>query len=216
MTPAEVLHEARAVGLEVTVAPSGNLLAKPAGRLTPELHALLTGHKAELLDYLRMPPAANDTAPDLTGCDVGRTPGIPPETAAKFKAASEALDQQIAEAVAASWRTIARGEGDASDPDRWCWPSSPAMTTREMETYSARLVRFIGLGLSAEHAERLADRLVIRDREQDDRRVCIECTHVRAGLLRCANWRQAGIGAPELGDMTERLQHCDGFKGSDQ
>lgn len=65
----------------------------------------------------------------------------------------------------------------AIDPDRWCWPHSTAMNTVEIDTFIARLARFTDKGLIKDAAECLADSLVIRDREQDDRAMCLECTH---------------------------------------
>lgn len=52
MTPADVLRKAYDAGLEVGVAPSGNLAVKPADRLTPELRGLLIAHKSALLQAL--------------------------------------------------------------------------------------------------------------------------------------------------------------------
>src|SRR5574343_1131693 len=67
----------------------------------------------------------------------------------------------------------------ATDPDRWCWPHSTAMNSGEIDTYTMRLTRFTDKGMSLEDAERLADKLVIRDREGDDQRLCLECTHMQ-------------------------------------
>ena len=42
-------------------------------------------------------------------------------------------------------------------------------------------------GLQALDAELLADKLVNRDREADERRLCLECSHLsRVGGWRCA------------------------------
>jgi restriction endonuclease Mrr len=91
------------------------------------------------------------------------------------------------------------------------------MNTGEIDRFTARLVRFTDRGLTMDDAERMADRLVIRDRQKDDRAICLECTHLhRAG--RCGNWQRAGVAiqsrdaqlAPEFMHL---LQRCDGFKG---
>ena len=84
----------------------------------------------------------------------------------------------------------------AADPDRWAWPHSAAMTGAEIETFTARLARFTDRGLGLEDAEALADKLVTRDRESDDRRLCVECVHLTghsAGAMRCTNWQRAGV-----------------------
>ncbi len=110
----------------------------------------------------------------------------------------------------------------APDADRWCWPHSTAMTGGEIEAFTARLSRFTDKGLTLDGGEALADRLVIRDRESDDRRLCLECLHLAghaAGSWRCGNWQQAGIASnvrdTQLpGELVRTLQRCHGFKES--
>lgn len=99
--------------------------------------------------------------------------------------------------------------------DRWCWPVSSAMNAEEIDTFTARLVRFTDKGVNLHGSEALAGRLVIRDREQDTRRVCMECIHLNNGR-RCANWKTAGVAnqAQDAQLPTEfvlQLQHCHGF-----
>ena len=105
------------------------------------------------------------------------------------------------------------------NPDRWCWPHSEAMTGREIETFTARLVRITDKGVSLNDGEALADKLVMRDRESDDRRLCLECTHLagHAGHWGCRNWQRAGVAvrARDAGlsaALVMQLQRCDGFK----
>lgn len=105
------------------------------------------------------------------------------------------------------------------DPDRWCWPHNMAMNGAEIDTFTARLHKFTDKGLPSAGGEMLADKLVIRDREQDDRRVCLECGHFAghgAGSWRCDNWQAAGVGirsrdAQLPADLVVQLQRCDGF-----
>lgn len=101
------------------------------------------------------------------------------------------------------------------DPDRWCWPHSSAMTGREIDTMAERTHLFNRRGLAALEAELLADKLVTRDREADDRRLCLECVHLSraGGALRCAQWQRAGLGVPGVpAGLALVLQRCDGFK----
>lgn len=107
----------------------------------------------------------------------------------------------------------------ADEHDPCCWPNSTAMTGHEIDTFTARLARFTDKGTSTDVGETLADKLVIRDRESDDRRLCLECRHL-AGYgpesWRCGNWQAAGtaIKARDAGlpaDLVWRLQRCDGF-----
>ena len=108
----------------------------------------------------------------------------------------------------------------AADPDRWCWPHSAAMTGAEIDNFTARLARFTNKGLSLEDAEALADKLVTRDRELDDRRLCLECLHLSGQSGRawdCKNWRRAGVAlrardAQLSASMVYLLLRCDGFK----
>ena len=102
------------------------------------------------------------------------------------------------------------------DPDRWCWPHSSAMTGREIDTMAERTSLFNRRGLPALQAELLADKLVTRDREADDRQLCLECAHLSrtGGAMRCAQWQRAGLGAPGIpAGMVLVLQRCDGFRG---
>ena len=102
------------------------------------------------------------------------------------------------------------------DPDRWCWPHSAAMNGGEIDTFTQRLHQFTRRGLAALDAESLADKLVTRDRESDDRRLCLECSNLsRAGGWRCAQWQRAGLGtASLLADLVRQLQRCDSFKAA--
>ena len=102
------------------------------------------------------------------------------------------------------------------DPDRHCWPNSTAMTGREIDAFTARLSRFADKGLSLDDGEALTDKLVIRDRESDDQRCCLECRHLAgygSASWRCSNWKGAGVGASRLPlVLVLMLQRCDGFE----
>ena len=103
------------------------------------------------------------------------------------------------------------------DPDRWCWPHSDALTGREIDTFTGRLALFTAKGLTPNDAEVLADKLMIRDRDGDDRRVCLECSHLRcqAGHSHCLGLRYAGMGGSlVLSGQIAMLQRCDGFNGA--
>ena len=86
------------------------------------------------------------------------------------------------------------------DPERWCWPHSQAMTGREIDTFAERSSQFNRRGLTALDAELLAEKLVNRDRDGDDRHLCVECRNCRPGL-RCVN-KLAVLNV---------LQRCDHF-----
>ena len=109
----------------------------------------------------------------------------------------------------------------ALDPDRHCWPHTDAMNSQEIDTFTARLHRFTDKGMTLTEGEALADKLVTRDRELDDRRLCLECTHLAgyAQTFGCRAWQRAAIaikardsGLP--GDLVRTLQRCDAFKAA--
>lgn len=77
-----------------------------------------------------------------------------------------------------------------------------------------RTEQALSAGLTANEADALADRLHLRDREGDDRRLCLECRHLRADAegWRCASAR--GLRGPLARDLVVRLlQRCSGFEG---
>ena len=144
----------------------------------------------------------------LTGWKVTIPDGVSAATLAKFRAASLALDASI----------VAAGVLPRNDADAHCWPHSTAMNGAEIDAFMARAHRFTDKGLTLDHAEALADKLVIRDREQDARRVCLECSHCSGSKSwRCGNWAEAGVAASAFGaglgrDLAIQLQHCPGFR----
>lgn len=86
----------------------------------------------------------------------------------------------------------------ALHPDTGCWPDSAAMNTEEIRIFTMRLGHFTSRGEAA--AEALADKLLLRDRDFDERRLCAECRHCDAAR-RCGH-RQA---------VREVFHRCDYF-----
>jgi hypothetical protein len=76
----------------------------------------------------------------------------------------------------------------------------PAWTDAEIVTFEKRVARSTWLGYP--DAKGRAERLLHRDRDTDDRRLCIECQHAGPGW-RCAR-REAF--------MLDQLQRCPMFK----
>ena len=111
--------------------------------------------------------------------------------------------------------------GVQTGPDLCCWPHSSAMNTQEIATFIVRLEQFSRIGVSLAEAELLAERLVLRDRDEDDRQLCLECQHLQGdvGRWRCANAQRAGMAvgtanAPLPAGLTQQLQRCPGLKPS--
>lgn len=112
-------------------------------------------------------------------------------------------------ALLANTRMAANDPSPATEPqdfDRWCWPHGEAMSRREIEVFMKRDSQFQRRGMSAEEAEKLADKLVKRDRDYDDRRLCLECQNLtgRPGAWRCGQQR---VGA----DWVVLPKRCDSF-----
>jgi TubC N-terminal docking domain len=83
-------------------------------------------------------------------------------------------------------------------------------TDADITRFLARRARLMRWGWSESVAEQLADRLVRRDREPDDRVCCADCGHYRPS--RCGNHRRAGLNAAGVGrDLAMMLQRCPGF-----
>ena len=86
-----------------------------------------------------------------------------------------------------------------------------AWTDGDIARFEDRRARLMRWGWSEAEAEKLAERLVRRDREGDDRVSCADCRHYRAG--RCGNHISAGLWAPDVGrDLAGMLQRCPGFQ----
>ena len=100
-------------------------------------------------------------------------------------------------------------EFHSEDLDRWCWPMSEAMNGREIDLMIARSNLFSDRGMRTDDAERLADVLVNRDREMDDRRLCMECAHLSG--RRCSASAIAGAGQNVVA-LVQLPQRCPAFK----
>lgn len=55
----------------------------------------------------------------------------------------------------------------------------PAWGDREIARFTFRVGLFQRRGLPPREAEKLADRLALRDYQRDDRRVCLECESIQ-------------------------------------
>lgn len=197
----------------VSSVPTGAVCQTPDGLLS-----VLAVPAPPVFEKRNIEPAANEPTPTTTVqavfteagnklIDIGtvRPPGLSP----LLLAASLALDASIS----------AAGTLPGNDPDADCWPDSTAMTGAEIDLFTARLQRFTDKGLTRTDGEALADKLVIRDRETDDRRCCLECRHLSGyghTSWRCGNWQAAGVAIRPRdtqlpANLVLQLQRCDGF-----
>lgn len=174
----------------------------------PALTTTVQADLSAIADIEGKPTTPADSASGAV-IDIGtvRPPGLTPA----LLAASLALDAEIQ----------AAGQFDDNDetPDRWCYQSSTTMPGSEIDLFAARLARFIDKGVIHDDAESLADRLAIRDRDSDDRRLCLECAHLQGygqASWRCGNWQAAGIATNPrstqlAADLVFQLQRCAGL-----
>ncbi len=89
-------------------------------------------------------------------------------------------------------------------------PASRIRTDADIAAFLKRRARLLRWGWTEADAERLAERLVQRDRDIDDRVSCADCRHYSGRT--CANHRAAGVGDRNVGrSFAEVLQRCPGF-----
>jgi len=96
------------------------------------------------------------------------------------------------------------------------------MTGNEIDVFNSRLSLLTSKGLPQEDAEAVAGELLQRDREADDRSLCLECIHLAGygpSSWRCGAWQRSGVAlrARDAGlpaDLVLLLQRCDGFTSS--
>jgi len=86
-----------------------------------------------------------------------------------------------------------------------------AWTNADIAAFIDRRARLMRWGWAEPDAERLAERLVFRDREADPRVSCTDCNHYRPG--RCGNHKAALLSSAEIGrDLAGMLQRCPGVE----
>lgn len=92
------------------------------------------------------------------------------------------------------------------------WPHDDAMTAVEADRCIDRRARLLACGQAVEDAERLAYKLLIRDREGDDRRMCLECNYYGSSgrCVAAATGRLVGASA-WLEPVPTILQRCEAF-----
>lgn len=94
------------------------------------------------------------------------------------------------------------------------YPTFETWTAAEIDAFAVRVELLARCGQRPRQAEALATRLLQRDRDQDERRLCLECRFFLRG--RCTNWRAAGMAGRRYSDLGRRyplmLKRCPGFE----
>lgn len=188
----DLLQGLRQAGFTLSVLPSGDLTVRPASKLTDDQRAAIKARKADIVASLQTPaPAFDREAFEERAAIIEHDGGLTRDQA-------EALAAEI--------------HGEPLDPDRHCWPHTDAMNTREIERFTQRVEWFTRRGVNPVKAEKLADQLVKRDRDGNDRRMCLEC----AGLDSRGRCTPAQCGRIEgvqgqLEPVPHVLHRCEGF-----
>jgi hypothetical protein len=86
----------------------------------------------------------------------------------------------------------------------------------EINTFTAKKVLLISRGCATDDAEQIAERLTLRDRQHDDRQLCLECAYLQGwSYWRCGNWQTANVAGNGLSrDIVFLFQRCVGFKSA--
>lgn len=81
----------------------------------------------------------------------------------------------------------------------------------EIEAFTSMEARFLRMGRTVD-AKHLAERLILRNREQDDRRLCLECAWLKetGGCRAAATGRLAGVNR-KLSPVQTILHRCEAF-----
>lgn len=103
--------------------------------------------------------------------------------------------------------TLASSDDTDRRADAWCWPHSEAMNTAELARMAARLRQFARRGIADAEADRMADRLMLLERQGSALRACLACCRLAGGAA--DGWRcLVGLSA-----RVDRLHPCDAFTG---
>lgn len=128
------------------------------------------------------------------------SPLVPGETAKD--AAAPAFSIKAPRAAANRSRRLTNDEADRCHAP--CWDDA------EISAFTARTERFALRGCT--DAEHLAERLTLRDRDRDDRRLCLECSWLgdTGRCVAAATGRLPGADR-RLEPVPTILQRCEGF-----
>ena len=223
----ELLEDLRSAGLSVYLIDD-KIVVAPKAKLTDPLRDAIRTHRDGLAGLLK--PATTDGAPmhvpetaaaGLRTC-AGCSNRLRHGTCAEPVAAGLATKFEIrwppaghaqscpaysaktpVEAARRHYRLTKR-DSDSCHAPQW--------DDAEISTFTTRVLKFVARGIDPTDADDLAERLTLRDRDQDDRRMCVECVHLKA------NGRCAAAHAGRLLGVDRRFEpvptqlwRCEGF-----
>ena len=161
----------------------------------------------ELLHHLRSAGLVLTLTP-TGGLHVAPRSGLTDDHRAAIRAERDALVMALQAEAAPSLR---RSGNPLMTPEQGDDCHAGGWDDAEIVAFTAREARFTRMGRAAD-AEHLAERLTLRDRQHDDRRLCLECAAL-ADNWRClvaARGRLAGADR-RLEPVQTILQRCPGF-----
>ena len=94
-------------------------------------------------------------------------------------------------------------------------PAAHRRTDAEQRRFDFRAAMFQRRGLGERDVLALAEQLLQRDRQRDDRRVCIECAHMqRSGHCMAVKQGRMQVACPadQFTVMPQLLQRCTAFR----
>lgn len=186
MGAADLMRELRDAGLVLALKPDGGLNVAPRNALTEERRAAIRAGRDALVLALQAEDA----------CGIGTQQGTHPTLAPPADGSSPPPPRPSHEPL------MEREYGDACH--------ARGRDDAEIEAFATRVERFRRLGRA--DADVLAEGLMLRDRDQDDRRMCIECSHLgeRGRCVAAATGRLQGADR-RLEPVQTLLQHCPAF-----
>ena len=214
----DLLDDLRGAGFSVT-AEGEKLVVSPWSKLTEDMLDALRKAKPDLMALLAGPATVSRTCTDRQHLLQHGTCGEPVAAGlladrfgivwppAGHATSCRALTPKPAPESAGRPYRLSPAEADRCHAGAW--------DEGETALFVARVSLFLRRGVGAEDADDLAERLVLRDRDGDDRRACVECRnlagHVSTGL-RCKAARAAGV-APDLPvALVMQQQRCPAFQ----
>lgn len=238
-----VLTTLQSAGLVLTLTTERGLGVTPKAKLTEPLRALIKAHRDELLQWVSK-EASNDPASPKAP-EPQPAPAVVSKVVSKKTADWKDLDRAYQTHHITCPTCIAAGKGyglrcgtgaalcaayDAVDmpkhqkvahlPPQAKADIHPSLLTAanrvEIDTMVARLALFDTRGLNVNDAERLADKLLVRDREGDHRGACAECRRMQGsgpGRWKCgdrAPVQSNELAGANLGEayVHLNLHHC--------
>ena len=241
MSARDLLHQLLNAGFALDVTDS-KLLVNPASRLTGEVRAAIRACKPELLALVAAESDDENEDSEARAAIMKVDGGIPHaevKAATKACAACRHLTRAktCREPVRAGLLTAGegfgvvwpmQGQGTAcpalmgkrhtetadglqrvpnDDVDGY---HTPRLDDADMAAFKARTARFAMLGRT--DADELAERLTQRDRDGDDRRLCLECTWLgeTGKCLAATTWRIPGADR-QLEPVQTILHRCGAF-----